>query len=159
MAEDVFAQPGLEFVFEVSVAVGERQRIGATGQGDARGYGPILGGEISGPRLAGSVVGGSGADLPHYRPDGVFEFDARYLLRADDGTLIVLHNRGYRHGPADLMQRLDRGEEVEPHLYYHRFSPRFEVPIGTHDWLARTVFIGVGKRGALRSRFRYYAVT
>ena len=156
--ENTFIVPQLEFVFQIDVEMGNRRKFAKTGHGCERGYGPIIGGKIAGPMLNGVVVGGSGADYPYYRPDGVFEFDATYLLEADDGTPIILHNHGYRHGPPDIMKKLDSGEPVDPTLYYHRFRPYFEVPSGKHDWLSRTVFVGVGKRGNKVSKFRYYRV-
>ena len=42
---------------------------------------------------------------------------------------------------------------------YCRITPRFEVPAGAHEWLARTVFVGTGERRGARSIFDYYAVT
>ena len=37
----------------------------------------------------------SGADWGTLRMDGVLEANAHYMLEADDGTPIYIHNRGY----------------------------------------------------------------
>ena len=71
----------------------------------------ITGGSFSGERLSGRVLPG-GADWQIVRDDGVADLDARYTLETEDGALIYVQNRGYRHGPADLMKRLAAGEDV-----------------------------------------------
>ncbi len=44
---------------------------------------------------------------PCFAPDGVLSFDARYMLQEDDGTLILMQNRGFLWGRSpDTMQRL-----------------------------------------------------
>jgi hypothetical protein len=52
------------------------------------------------------VIPMSGGDFPLVRPNGVIDFDARYLLEADDGGIIYMQNRGYRWGSPEVMQRL-----------------------------------------------------
>jgi hypothetical protein len=37
-------------------------------------------------------------------------------------------------------------------------SPKFDVPQGKHDWLARYVFIGVGEKIPTGNRIHYYKV-
>jgi hypothetical protein len=44
------------------------------------------------------------------------------------------------------MDRLARGEEVEPSEYYFRITPRFETGSAKLDWLNRIVAVGVGQR-------------
>jgi hypothetical protein len=151
-------EPALEFAFQIRVNFGERTRIGTLSSGIGRGYTTAAGGTITGPRLTGSVVPNSGADWPSYWPDGVVEFTARYLLQASDGTLIVINNRGYRHAPPDVARRMEALEPVDPAEYYMRLAPSFEAPVGPHDWLNRTVFVGCADRHGDHSVFRYYAV-
>lgn len=43
--------------------------------------------------------------------------------------------------------------------YYLRAQPTFETPKGTHDWLARHVFVRIGERKPDGNFVRYYAVT
>lgn len=105
---------------------------------------PITGGTCAGPRLCGTVLPG-GADWQLVRPDGVAEIEARYTIRVEDGALVVITNRGIRHGPEDVIRRLAIGEAVDPASYF-RTVPTFGVADGPHEWLARGVFVGVGER-------------
>lgn len=146
----------LEFFFEVQARVNAAIELGETPLGRRRII-PIESGIVSGPRLSGVVIPG-GADWQLIRPDGVAEIEARYTLRTDDGVLISVINRGLRHGPPEVMRRLIAGEEVPPDQYYFRTTPTFEVAVGPHDWLNRTVFVGTGARYPSQVRIRIFAV-
>lgn len=145
-----------EFAFELRATVDTPQEVGNTPAGRRR-FIPITGGVFEGPRLKGTVLPG-GADAQIIRPDGVTDLVARYTLRIDDGTLIYVVNRGLRHGPTEVMQRLMRGETVDPAQYYFRTTPAFEVAAGPHDWLNRSIFVGTGARHAAEVHVRYFRV-
>lgn len=145
-----------EFAFEARVAVGAPLAFGQTQAGERR-IVPITGGSFAGPRLSGDVLPG-GADWQVIAPDGATEVEARYTLRERDGTLIYVANRGLRHGPPDVMRRLARGEEVDPALYYFRTTPIFEVAEGTHGWLRRAIFVGLGARRSTEVVIRYFQI-
>ncbi len=51
--------------------------------------------ESSGPRLQGTAVPSSGGDYACFRPDDTAVLDARYMLQEQDGTLILLPNKGF----------------------------------------------------------------
>ena len=106
---------------------------------------PITGGTFRGERLSGRVLPG-GADWQVIRSDGVAELDARYTLETDDQALIYVRNFGYRHGPADVIQRLAAGEPVDPALYYMRTTPRFETGAKRYQWLNRIICVATGAR-------------
>lgn len=146
----------LEFVFEVQGKVSQAIELGETPLGRRRII-PIDDGTVVGPRLNGAVLPG-GADWQLIRRDGVAEIEARYTLRADDGAIISVVNRGMRHGPPDVMRRLIAGEAVDPNSYYFRTAPVFEVATGPHDWLMRSLFVGVGVRLPEEVRIRVFAV-
>jgi hypothetical protein len=150
--------PGLEFVFEIRLDLIKRERFGPTGAGCDRGFVGLHGGEVKGPRLNGRIVPHVGGDFPSIWADGTVAFDARYIIEADDQTLIEMRNRGYRSGPTDVLDALVRGEERDPSTYYMRVAPSFDAPEGPHRWLARTVFIGTVDRRQDHSVFRYFAV-
>jgi hypothetical protein len=78
----------------------------------------------------------------------VADLDARYTLETSDGALIYVRNRGYRHGPADVIRRLAAGEPVEPTLYYMRTTPRFETGDARYAWLNRIICVATGARRA-----------
>jgi hypothetical protein len=154
----------LEFAFELRLRFTRVQNIQAMPSGAGRGAVYVDSGEFEGPRLRGKAVPNSGGDYALFRPDGVLAFDARYMLQEDDGTLILLNNKGYLWGrKPDTMQRLREmafagGPTVEPADYYLRAAPTFEVETGRHDWLMRHVFVGSGERKSDGNLLRYYAV-
>lgn len=154
----------LEFVFQVRLFFTRVHQIAATPTGSGRGAVYVDGGTVEGPRLNGTVLPGSGGDWAQFRPDGVLSFDARYMLQANDGALILLRNRGFLWGRTpDVMPRIrawifDGGPAVDHAEYYLRSAPTFEVEAGPHDWLMRHVFVGIGERKADGNLIRYHAV-
>ncbi|OEO30744.1 phosphoserine aminotransferase [Devosia insulae DS-56] len=113
--------------------------------GARRRIGSIDGGTFGGDRLNGTVVPG-GADWQTVRGDGAVLLDARALLHSDDGATIAITYTGIRHGSADVMARLGRGEEVDPASYYFRIVPRFDTSAARYEWLNRIVAVGTGVR-------------
>ena len=158
------AEPRLEFAFELRLHFTRVQMIEKMPSGANRGAVYVDSGEFSGPRLRGKAVPNSGGDYSLFRPDDVAAFDARYMLQEDDGTLILVNNRGYLWGRgADTMDRLRKmafaaGPAVDPSEYYLRAFPTFEVNTGKHDWLMRYVFVGVGERKSDGNLIRYFAL-
>lgn len=146
-----------EFVFEARVSVDKPIVVG-DGPHGLRRIVPIIGGTVSGPKLSGTVVPG-GADWQFVRPDGTLQIEAKYTLKADDGTLIMITNRGVRRGPKEVIERLAKGEQVDPALYYFRTSAEFEAPVGSKfAWLNNSVFVGVAERQASAAVIRFFEV-
>jgi Protein of unknown function (DUF3237) len=151
------AAPGLRFVFEARVSVDPPQVVGPSPYGLRR-IVPITGGTVSGPSFQGRVVPG-GADWQFVRPDGVLSVEAKYTLASKEGVLVMVTNRGMRHGPPEVIERLSKGESVDPSLYYFRTAAEFEAPVGSkYEWLSRAVFIGVGERIATAALIKFYQV-
>lgn len=156
--------PRLEFVFQIRLHFTRVQNINDMPSGAGRGAVYIDSGEISGPYLQGRAVPDSGGDYALFRPDGVLAIDARYMLEAQDGTLIMMYNQGYLWGRRDgVMDRIrawifEGGPPVEHADYYFRNHPTFEVETGPHDWLTRHVIIGIGERQQDGNLIRYYTV-
>ncbi len=151
--------PRLDPAFSVRITFPPGPRLRFPLRGDeARGFVAIAGGSITGPLLNGEVVAGSGGDWPLFRCDGVVAFDARYLFRADDGALIHVVNRGFAHAPPEVQAKIDRGESVDPSDHYFRLAPTFETPPGPHDWLTRSILVGVGEKHCDFSDFHYFVV-
>jgi hypothetical protein len=143
------------FAFEASVTVDAPQVIGPSAHGLRR-IVPIRGGEVTGPLLQGKVLPG-GADWQFVRPDGVLQIEAKYTLQATDGALIMVTNRGLRHGPPEVIEKLARGEAVDPSLYYFRTSAELEAPLDSkHAWLNRALFIGVAQRTASAAIVKFH---
>lgn len=145
------------FAFEAHVTVASPLVIGDATIGLRRVI-PITGGTVSGPRLKGRVVPG-GADWQVVRPDGVLALEAKYTLESHDGVLIMVTNRGMRHGPPAVIERLSRGEPVDPSEYYFRTSAEFEAPANSsYAWLNRAVFVGIAARTASAAIVRFHEV-
>ena len=144
-------------LFKAEITLAAPQELGDTPQGRRRIIG-ITGGRFAGERLAGRVLPG-GADWQLVRADGVADLDARYTLETADGALIYVRNRGYRHGPAAVLQQLASGEEVDPRLYYMRTTPSFETGDARYAWLNRIVCVGSGARRPSAVELDVYEVT
>jgi len=149
--------PKMAYAFTISIELTKATFIRPSHIGQVRAAVYVAGGTVEG-RINGKVVPMSGGDFPLVRADGVIDFDAKYLLELDDGTPIMLHNRGYRWGSDDAMGRMARNEPVGNDEYYMRVSPRFDVPTGEHDWLDRHVFVGVAEKMPGSNRIHYFQV-
>jgi hypothetical protein len=120
------------------------QPIGVTPNGTRR-VGLVAGGTFEGPKLRGTVLPG-GADWIIVRPDGSTTLDVRLVLETDDKATIGMMYRGMRHGPPAIMERVNRGEEVDPSAYYFRTAVAFETAAPKYDWLNRIIAVGTGRR-------------
>jgi hypothetical protein len=118
--------------------------VGAT-PGVNRRIGLVPGGSFEGERLSGQVLDG-GSDWQAIRSDGGTTLDVRLVLKTHDDAMIAMTYRGVRHGPADVISRLERGETVDPASYYFRITPMFETAAGAYDWLNRILAVGIGHR-------------
>lgn len=157
-------QPKLEFVFEIQLTFARHDSIAMMPSGAGRGFVYVDSGVVRGPRLNGIVLPGSGGDWALFRPDDVLATDARYMLQAEDGTKILIHNRGYLWGrEPDTIKRMQDwmfrdGPEVPFDEFYLRAAPSFETEKGPHDWLMRHIFVGIGQRQREGNTIRYYAL-
>ncbi len=131
-------------LFTLRGTVSGMQAIGATPVGNRR-VGLVAGGTFEGERLRGVVLPG-GADWIVVRPDGATTLDVRLVLQTEDGAAIGMTHRGMRHGPAAVMERIDRGEPVNPETYYFRIAVAFETAAARYDWLNRVIAVGTGNR-------------
>ena len=131
-------------LLSAEISLAPPQELGETPQGRRRIIN-ITGGTFRGERLSGRVLAG-GADWQVIRTDGVADLDARYTLETSDGALIYVRNHGYRHGPADVLEQLSSGKEVDPSLYYMRTTPLFETGDARYAWLNRLICVGTGAR-------------
>ncbi|GAA1511217.1 DUF3237 domain-containing protein [Agromyces terreus] len=136
--------PTLEYVFEIRATIDRDLHIGR-GPDEQLSFTPITGGSVSGPRLNGEVLPGGG-DWAVER-SGTAQLEARYLIRADDGAVIDILNRGYFRATPDILRRMDAGEQVpedEPGLYF-RTAPVFQTDAAPHRWLAEHQFVGLAR--------------
>jgi hypothetical protein len=152
-------QPRLDYAFSIAIRLKlPARRIDPSVVGAKRIVVYTESGEITGPMLSGKVVPMSGGDWAQQRPDDVIDFDARYLLELDDGTMVYMQNRGYRWASPEVLAAQFRNEEVPFDQYYMRVSPKFEVAPGPHDWLAKHVFVGVAEKLPGGNAIHYFVV-
>jgi Protein of unknown function (DUF3237) len=112
-----------------------------------RRVGVVPGGSFEGERLSGDVLDG-GSDWQTVRNDGSTTLNVRLVLKTNDDALIGMTYAGVRHGPKDVVERIEKGEVVEPRTYYFRINPMFETASPKYDWLNRIVAVGIGHRRA-----------
>jgi hypothetical protein len=130
------------FVFQIDVA--PPSIIGMTPGYDRR-IGEITGGTFEGERLRGKFRTG-GSDWQSLRADGAISINVRLVMETDDGALIAMRYRGIRHGPKAVIDRLAKGEAVNPNEYYFRVTPWFETSSDKYDWLNRVIAVAIGHR-------------
>ena len=146
----------IQKLFRIEITLEQPRELGDTPFGRRRIIG-ITGGRFSGERLSGRVLPG-GADWQVIRSDGVADLDARYTLETGDGALIYVRNRGYRHGPQDVLEKISLGESVDPALYYMRTTPLFETGDARYAWLNRMVCVATGERKAAQVHLEVFEV-
>lgn len=131
-------------LFTVTLTVGAIHNVGKTPLGDRR-VAVVTGGRFEGAKMTGTVEEG-GSDWILIRPDGALQLDVRLTLKTGDGAIIGMRYAGFRHGPADVLDRLNRGESVDPSSYYFRIAPFFETSAPKYERLNRVVGVGTGHR-------------
>ena len=137
----------LRKVYRPEVPLGEPLDLGEVAQGHRR-IGPQTGGTFTGPEISGKPLPGASADWQIALPDGASFADIRYTLQTDDGDLLYVQSRGVRHGSAEVLARLGRGEDVDASEYTFRTSTQIETAAPQLDWLNEGVFSSVGARQA-----------
>ena len=132
------------YVFSLVIQIGAPIVAGDFGHGVRR-IVPILGGEVRGEGINGTIFP-CGADFQTIRPNGLTELEAKYAFEMDDGAIVYIENIGIRFGPKELLDRIAKGESVDPALIYFRSVPKFETGAEEYRWLMENLFIGVGAR-------------
>jgi hypothetical protein len=149
--------PRLRKVYRLEVTLGAPLDLGEVAQGRRR-IVPQTGGRFTGPELSGKLLPGVSADWQIVLPDGTSLGDIRYTLQTDGGDLLYVQSRGVRHGSADVLARLGRGEEVDASEYTFRTATQIETAAPQLDWLNKGVFISVGARQAAGVIYETYLV-
>jgi len=144
-------------LFTLTADVPRIDDLGATPQGTRR-IATVTGGTFKGERLNGTILPAPGGDWILVRPDGATVLDVRVTLQTDDRQLIYMTYRGVRHGPAEVMARLAKGEPVDPGSYYFRTAPVFETAAARYDWLNRIVAVATGRREPSGPVYEVYEV-
>jgi Protein of unknown function (DUF3237) len=149
--------PSLSRVYRLEANLGEPLDLGDLAHGRRR-IVPLTGGTFAGPELSGTLLPGVSADWQVVLPDGTALGDVRYTLQTDGGDLLYVQARGVRHGSAEVLARLARGEDVDASEYTFRTATRIETAAPELDWLNKGVFISVGGRQPGRVIYETYLV-
>lgn len=131
-------------LFTLTLRIGATHDIGATPNGHRR-IVEVASGRFEGEEFSGTVLPGGG-DWITLRPDEVAQLDVRLTLKTDDGHLVYMSYRGMRHGPPWVMDKLNKGEKVDPTQYYFRTTPLFETASEKYSFLNRIVSVASGRR-------------
>jgi hypothetical protein len=148
---------GKEPIFTIDAELAAIMNLGRTPYGERRII-DIVGGTVRGRKLNGRILPG-GADWQIVRGDGAVDIKARYTIETDAGARILVNSDGLRHGPPAVLERLARGDNVDPALYYFRTVMRFETADPAVDWLNRILALARGQREANAVRLDVYEVT
>jgi hypothetical protein len=138
-------EPQLTKIFRLEASLGEALDLGNVAQGRRR-IVPLTGGNFAGPELNGTLLPGASADWQIVLPDGTALGDIRYTLQTDHGDLLYVRSQGVRHGSADVLARLARGEDVDASEYVFRTSTQIESAAPDFEWLNKGVFVSVAGR-------------
>jgi len=150
-------RPHLTLVHRLEATLGEVLDLGEFPQGHRR-IVPWTGGTFTGPKLSGKIVPGASADWQTVLHDGTALGDIRYTLCTDGGDLLYVESRGVRHGTAEVLARLGRGDDVDPTEYTFRTTAQIATAAPAFDWLNKGVFISVASRQATRVIYDTYLV-
>ena len=154
---DHLPDPRLTPVYRLEATIAQPLDVGETTQGHRR-IVPLTGGTFTGPQLNGKLLPGASADWQIVLPDGTAVGDVRYTLETDCGDLLYVQSRGVRHGSAEVLGRLARGERVDASEYTFRTSTQIETAAPDLAWLNKGVFISVGGRQATGVIYETYLV-
>jgi hypothetical protein len=146
----------LQWLMTAQVQVLRPLQVGQIPTGFHQGV-PIGDGSFAGPRLRGTVIAGS-HDWQLIQSDGLARLDVTGAMLTHDNVTIRVSSKGMRHGPPEVMARLNAGEVVPPDQYYMRALARFDAPAGPYDWLNKALFVSWGERYANRVVIHYYQV-
>jgi len=149
--------PHLTHVYRLEATLAQPLDLGQTAQGHRR-IVPLTGGTFTGPELNGTLLPSASADWQIVLPDGTALGDIRYTLQTDSGDLLYVQSRGVRHGSAEVLARLGRGEEVHASEYIFRTSTQIETSAPDLDWLNKGVFISVAGRQTAGVTYETYLV-
>jgi hypothetical protein len=154
--ESALAAPPLVPFAHLCVRVGTPVEIGDMGQGLRRVI-PILGGTCVARDWSARVLA-LGADFQLIVDRSCARLQARYVLETDAGDRIYVQNDAVRSAAPDVMDRLVRGEPVDPDLVYFRCVPSFEVSAPSLVWMRHRVFLGTGLRRPDQVEMRFFEV-
>jgi hypothetical protein len=150
-------QPQIRHIYHLEATLGEPLDLGEV-TGGRRRIVPLTGGQFTGSQIRGRLLAGTSADWQLIRPDGTAIGDIRYTLQTEHGALLYVRAQSVRHGDADVLERLARGEQVDAGEYIFRAAVQIETSAADLAWLNKGVFISVGGRSSGGVAYDTYVV-
>jgi len=106
-------------------------------------YYDVIGGEVTGERLRGKVLGGGEWAL--IGPDGFLRIDVRVQVETHDGAFLYIQYVGLL-GVNEIVQRaLETGGGTDYGDQYFFTNPRLETGDERYAWVNTTFFVGEGR--------------
>ncbi len=103
----------------------------------------VVGGEISGDRLCGTLLGGGEWAL--IGPDGFVRIDVRLQVQTHDGAHLYIQYTGLLELNEAVRGALASGAGTDFGKQYFFTNPRFETGDERYAWVNTTFFIGEGR--------------
>ena len=152
----IIAEPQLEHFCDLQVELGAPIEMGS-GTAGRRRIIPIIGGTVSGPHFEGKILN-LGADWQTQFSGGAAHLDTRYAMETLDGAVIEIVNRGFRHGPPEVIAAIAAGQEVPADSYYMRTHATLETGDERFNWVNNHLFVGTGGRNQNSVDMRLFVV-
>jgi muconolactone delta-isomerase len=156
-AGSALPDPRLTPLYRLETTLGQPCDFGETPHGHRR-IAPLTSGTFTGPQISGKLLPGASADWQIVLSDGSALGDIRYTLQTDQGDLLYVQSRSVRHGTAEVLARLARGDDVDARAYTFRASTQIETAAPYLDWLNKGIFISVAARQAAEVIYETYLV-
>jgi len=106
-------------------------------------YYEITGGEVTGDRLHGKILGGGEWAL--VGPDGFLRVDVRLQIETHDGAFIYVQYTGLLEVNEKVQAALANGTATEFGDQYFYTNPRMETGDERYAWVNTTFFVGEGR--------------
>lgn len=104
----------------------------------------IIGGEVRGDRLRGTVLGGGG-EWALIGPDGFLRVDVRAQVRTHDDACLYVQYVGLLEMNAAVQLATASGTGTDYGDQYFFTNPRFETGDPRYGWLNTKFFVGEGR--------------
>jgi hypothetical protein len=106
-------------------------------------YYDVMGGEVIGERLRGTLLGGGEWAL--IGPDGFLRVDVRIQIETHDGAHLFAEYRGLLELNEAVQGVIASGAGTDYGDQYFFTNPRFETGDPRYAWLNTTFFVGEGR--------------
>lgn len=117
-------------------------------------YYEIDGGEVTGDRLRGRILGGGEWAL--IGPDGYLRVDVRAQVETHDGAFLYVQYGGLLELNAAVQRALETGTATDFADQHFYTNPRIETGDARYAWLNTTFLIGEGRIAAPGVEYRIW---